>query len=99
MDQEKVTDYLFLIKRVIDSQETLLEYQSKLESIVEMTLERDLIDYLAMKLHVYLRALSDSIGGAVSFTEDLIAALNKISTLLMNSEEPIFENGKFKGYG
>ncbi len=96
MDHSKLSDYLFLIKHVVDSQEALLEYQSKVEFMIEMVLAKDLIDYPTLKLHVFFRALSDSVGRAVSFTEDLMSALNRITTLLMNSEEPTFEQTKLK---
>lgn len=89
MGHSKVSDYLLLIKYLVDSQESLLEYQMKVEAMVEMALKRDLIDYPTLKLHVYLRALGDSVGSAISFTEDLMRALNKITSLLMESGEPI----------
>ena len=90
MDQNRVTDYLLLIKHLVDSQETLLEYHTKVEAMVEMVLAKDLIDYPTLKLHTYLWALSDVVGKAKSLSEDLMCALNKITSFLMNAEEPIF---------
>ncbi len=97
MDQKKLTDYLFLIKHLIDSQEALLEYQTRVELMVEMVLANDLIDYPDLKLHVYLRELSDAVGRATCITEDVMGALNEITTLLMNSGEPIFNEVKVEG--
>jgi hypothetical protein len=82
--------YLLLIKHLVNSQETLLEYQTKVEAMVEMVLAKDLIDYPTLKLHTYLWALSDVVGKAKSLSEDLMSALNRITTLLMHSGEPIF---------
>lgn len=93
MDQKKVTDYLFLIKCLIDSQEALLEYHARVEAMAEMVLENDLIDYPALKVHVYLRELRTSVSRATCSTKDMISALNRITTLLMYSGEP-FDNKK-----
>lgn len=87
---------MMLIKHVIDSQEPLLEYQTRVETMVEMVLAKDLIDYPALKLHIYLSALSDSVSRAIGLSEDLMGTLNRITTLLMNSEEPVFDTGKVK---
>lgn len=91
MDQKKVTDYLFLIKYPVDSQETLLEYQCKVDAMLEMVLARDLMDHPELKLRSYMWALSDAIGRAKSFSEDLMGALNRITTLLIKPENAIFE--------
>ncbi len=85
MDGKKVTDYQFLIKIIADAEESLLEYQAKFEAMIEIVLERDLIDYPALKLHVYIRELNDSIDRSLRLTEDLTSALNRIISLLMNS--------------
>lgn len=89
MDHNKVTDYLALMKLLIDSQVALLNYQTKVEALFEMVLQKDLIDYPSLKLHVYLRALGDSVGSAISFTDDIMEALSIITTLLRGTERPI----------
>ncbi len=89
MDHSKLSDYLFLIKHLVDSQETLLEYQSKVESMVQLVLERDLIDYPALKLHVFINELSDSVERAIYVTDDIMSALNGITNFLMDIESSI----------
>ena len=51
-----------------------------------MVLEKDLVDYPALKLHVYVRELNDSVKRAVFFTEDILDILKRITTLLMASK-------------
>ncbi len=92
MDKCKVSDYVLLMKQLVDSQEVLLEYHIKVEAMVEMALAKDLIDYPALKLHTYLWALSDLVGKAKSYNEDIISTLNNIVTLLTNLGEPIFDS-------
>ncbi len=82
MDHSKLSDYLFLIKHLVNSQETLFEYQSKVESMVQLVLERDLIDYPALKLHVFINELSDSVERAIYVTDDIMSALNGITNFL-----------------
>jgi hypothetical protein len=72
MDQNKVTDYLLLIKGLIDSQESLLEYHSKIEAMVEMALAKDLINYSAGKLHDYLWVVNDLVGKAKELNRELL---------------------------
>ena len=64
MDQNRLSDYLFLIKRQIASQEILLEYHSKVEAMLEMILLNDLTNFSTEKLHNYLWVISDLVGKA-----------------------------------
>ena len=82
MDQKKLADYLFLIKYLAESQEVLLEYQTRVEAIIQLVVGNDLIDYPALKLHLYLRELSDSVERAVFLTEDVMGTLHRISNLM-----------------
>ncbi len=82
MDQKKLADYLFLIKYLSESQEVLLEYQTRIDAIVQLVVGNDLIDYPALKLHLYLRELSDSVERAVFLSEDVMSTLHRISNLM-----------------
>lgn len=86
MDQNKVADYLLLIKLQIASQETLRDYHLQVEAMVEMVLAKDLIDFSTRKLHNYLWALSDLVGKAKSLNQDLIGTLNNIAKLFVNED-------------
>ena len=89
MDQKKVSDYLFLIKCLTDSQEALLHYHSKVEIMVETVIAHDLIDYPTLKIHLYLKELRGTVAKATYITKDMISALNMVTTLLMYAGEPI----------
>jgi len=89
MDQKKVSDYLFLIKCLIDSQEALLNYHSKVENVVEIMIENDLNDYPTLTLHLDLKELRGAVATATCITKDMISALNRITTLFMYAGEPM----------
>ena len=78
MDQKMLSDYSTVIKHQIAAQESLFEYHTQIEAMIEMILAKDLIDYPKPKLHDYLCIVSNLVGEAKGINEDIINRLHKI---------------------
>lgn len=81
MEEIRLSESLPLIRAQLISQETLLEYQLKLESMIEMMLAKDLIEYPKTKLHDYLGVIGDLLDKSRELNENLIGVLVKIISL------------------
>ena len=75
MNENRVTDWILVIKEQIASQEILLEYHLKVESMVGMLLAKDLANYPTVRLHNYLWTISDLMNKATDLNEALLSRL------------------------
>jgi len=89
MDQNRLTEQVSFIKKpIIPQQESLLEYLTKIEAMVEMLMARDLMqDYPQSTLYSYLWALSDLIAKTKELNEAFMRQFNG-PPLFIVSETP-----------
>lgn len=78
MTQNRLPDYIAVIKEQVSSHEILLEYLFKVEALVEMMLTKDMSGYSKAKLHNYLWTISDLVIRAKKLSEILLNKLIRV---------------------
>lgn len=89
MAENRISDYLLMIKQQAVSQEMLFEYLIKVEAMVEVILAKDLTDFSKERMHSYLWVVSDLVSKARLLNEDILDRLVKITPLLLDSDMPM----------
>jgi hypothetical protein len=87
MDKNRLSDHFALIKHQFASQERLLEYHSRVETLIELILEQDLLVYPKSKLHNCLLTICDLVQKAKELNEDLMNSLMDITSVFTQSEK------------
>jgi hypothetical protein len=82
MSQNSVTEYYLFINEQIITQEKMLEYHLKADSMLKVLLESNLSRYSYATIHHCLWGIQDNINRAKILNESLLQTLLKIATLM-----------------
>jgi len=92
MAQNTLPDYLVIIKQQINSQQTLLQYYTEMESIVEMIIGKEMLRFPRAKLSEYLWKLSDLMSEAQELNEGIVKTLMEIDPSCLKPRLRIVRN-------